>query len=224
MSNEKYRMNSLSTSRQAVLWLARKYGAVTMIATVGPLQWRTSEVGVLIRAHGIIVRNLRESNLFEVHNDGTLHLTERGNAFAERLTGTPQLVSSATWREEAPSYWLTDEQMQRVSACFPTSSGMPRNNDRRVVSGIVHVLRSGIAWKHAPSCYGPSGRLIGRYRQWVVMGVLDKVLANLMECRDGVMRLVIDEDILLAHRSGRTYAERGHFPIIAPVEDMPCAA
>jgi hypothetical protein len=33
-------------------------------------------------------------------------------------------------------YWLTDEQMARLSPYFPKSHGKPRVDDRRVLSGI----------------------------------------------------------------------------------------
>lgn len=35
---------------------------------------------------------------------------------------------------------------------------MPRVDDRRVISGIVHVLKSGCRWKDAPVDYGPHTR------------------------------------------------------------------
>lgn len=39
-------------------------------------------------------------------------------------------------------FWLTDEQFARLEP--PTKTrGVPRVDDRRVISGIVHVLRSG---------------------------------------------------------------------------------
>ena len=43
-------------------------------------------------------------------------------------------------------YWLTDEQMARLQPYFPKSHGMPRVDDRRVLSGIVFVNRNGLRW------------------------------------------------------------------------------
>jgi transposase len=33
--------------------------------------------------------------------------------------------------------------------------GVARVDDRRVISGIIHVLKSGGRWVDAPACYGP---------------------------------------------------------------------
>lgn len=52
-------------------------------------------------------------------------------------------------------YWLTDEQMARLSPYFPKSHGKPRVDDRRVLSGIIFVNRNGLRWRDAPREYGP---------------------------------------------------------------------
>ena len=45
--------------------------------------------------------------------------------------------------------------MARISPYFPLSHGVPRVDDRRVVSGIVYVIRNGLQWKDALRDYGP---------------------------------------------------------------------
>lgn len=43
-------------------------------------------------------------------------------------------------------FWLTDEQFRRIEPHLPTDTrGKARVDDRRVISGIVHVLKSGRA-------------------------------------------------------------------------------
>ena len=39
-------------------------------------------------------------------------------------------------------YWLTDEQMAKLSPFFPRSHGKPRVDDRRVLSGIIFINRN----------------------------------------------------------------------------------
>lgn len=41
-------------------------------------------------------------------------------------------------------YWLTAEQMARLEPYVSRSHGKPRVDDRRVLSGIVHVNRNGL--------------------------------------------------------------------------------
>lgn len=52
-------------------------------------------------------------------------------------------------------FWLTKAQMRLISPHFPPSHGVARVDDRRVVSGIVFVLKSGLRWRDAPAAYGP---------------------------------------------------------------------
>ncbi len=59
-------------------------------------------------------------------------------------------------------FLLSERQMARISLCFPLALGVPRVDDRRVVSGIVYVIRNGLQWKDAPKGYGPHKTLHGR--------------------------------------------------------------
>jgi transposase len=36
-------------------------------------------------------------------------------------------------------YWLSEEQMVRLRPFFPKSRGVPRVDDRRVLSGIIFI-------------------------------------------------------------------------------------
>ena len=54
-------------------------------------------------------------------------------------------------------FWLTDEQFAKIAPHLPTDTrGKERVDDRRVISGIVHVLKSGGRWADAPA--RPTGR------------------------------------------------------------------
>src|ERR1700745_1416241 len=53
-------------------------------------------------------------------------------------------------------FWLCDEQWARIAPHLPTDvRGVEREDDRRVISGIVHVLKSGCRWQDCPPEYGP---------------------------------------------------------------------
>ena len=49
--------------------------------------------------------------------------------------------------------WLSEAQMRRISPHFPLSHGMPRVDNRRVISGIIFVIRNGLRWRDAPKDY-----------------------------------------------------------------------
>ena len=59
--------------------------------------------------------------------------------------------------------WLTDEQVRRIEPHFPLPHGVPRVDDRRVLSGIIFVIRNGLRWRDAPSDYGPHKTLYNRF-------------------------------------------------------------
>ena len=47
-------------------------------------------------------------------------------------------------------FWLTDEQFATIDPHLPTDTrGKPRVDDRRVISGIIHVIKSGGRWVDA---------------------------------------------------------------------------
>jgi transposase len=52
-------------------------------------------------------------------------------------------------------FLLSEKQICRISPFFPLAHGVPREDERRVISGIVYVIRHGLQWKDAPKEYCP---------------------------------------------------------------------
>ena len=50
----------------------------------------------------------------------------------------------------AAVFLLSPAQMARIAPFFLLSHGVPRVDDRRVISGIVFVIRNGLCWRDAP--------------------------------------------------------------------------
>ena len=87
--------------------------------------------------------------------------------------------------KEAPiaELWLTDEQFAKIAPHLPTDTRRKeRVDDRRVISGIIHVLKSGGRWTDAPrEVYGPRKTLYNRFVRRaakVVWGDLFEILAR----------------------------------------------
>ena len=77
-------------------------------------------------------------------------------------------------------FWLSAVQFARLQPLLPTDTrGVPRVDDRRVISGIVHVLRSGCRWSAAPRVYGPPKTLYNRFVRWARKGVWEHVFTEL---------------------------------------------
>src|SRR3984893_17672141 len=69
-------------------------------------------------------------------------------------------------------FWLTDAQFAKTAPHLPTDTrGKAWVDDRRVISGIVHLLKSGGRWIDAPPEYGPRKTLYNRYVRWAAKGV-----------------------------------------------------
>ncbi len=96
---------------------------------------------------------------------------------------------------------LSQAQMRRIEPYFPLSHGVPRVDDRRVISGIVFVIRNGLRWRDAPRGYGPHKTIYNRLVRWSRLGVFNKIFAELARKAGKSDRLMIDATHLKAHRT-----------------------
>jgi len=102
----------------------------------------------------------------------------------------------------AGEFWLSDGQWSRLQPLLPNKPrGVPRVDDRRVISGIVHVLQSGCRWKDAPSIYGPPKTLYNRNVRWAAKGVWRTVFEALAAAGGPPAEVLIDSTHVKAHRS-----------------------
>ena len=49
-------------------------------------------------------------------------------------------------------FWLSQAQMRRIEPYFPLSHGVPRVDDRRIVSAIIFVIRNALAERGIVAC------------------------------------------------------------------------
>ena len=109
-------------------------------------------------------------------------------------------------------FLLSARQMARISPFFPLSHGVPRVEDRRVVSGIIYVIKHGLQWKDAPQGYGPHKTLYNRFIRWSRLGVFDRIFAALAGEGPRPERIMIDSTHLKAHRTAASLLKKGLFP------------
>ena len=99
-------------------------------------------------------------------------------------------------------FWLSDEQWKRIEPHLPTDvRGVERAEDRRVISGIVQVLKSGARWVDAPPEYGPRKTLYNRYVRWAAKGVWVDLFRALAQAGGPPAQVLIDSSAVKAHRS-----------------------
>ena len=110
---------------------------------------------------------------------------------------------------------LSEVQMRQIEPYFPLSHGVPRVDDRRVISGIVFVIRNGLRWRDAPRGYGPHKTIYNRFVRWSRLGVFDKIFAELARKAGKSDQLMIDATHLKAHRTAASLLKKGLFPDVS---------
>src|SRR5215510_2379545 len=99
-------------------------------------------------------------------------------------------------------FWLNDKQWAQIEPHLPTNqTGPARDDDRRIISGIVHMLQCGARWRDCPPDYGPYTTIYNRFNRWAKRGHWQAIFEALARCgKDGVT-LSIDSTSIKAHRS-----------------------
>lgn len=149
--------------------------------------------GINSHAVGVAGRSARQ------HDDGVDGST---------LRGLPNLCSRCvTLFSVSRTEYLTDEQWSLIEPLLPSSDGRrgrPFRDNRRVVEAIVYRYRAGVAWRDAPTDFGPWQTIWKRYRRYAGNGTWDKILTALL-ARADANRLVdwtvsVDSTICRAHQ------------------------
>src|ERR1700676_3870127 len=98
-------------------------------------------------------------------------------------------------------FWLNKRQFARLEPHLPTDTrGKPRGDDRRVISGIVHVLKSGCRWIDAPVVYVRRKTLYNRFVRWAAKGVWVDIFHALASAGGQPAEVLIDSSAVKAHR------------------------
>ncbi len=80
---------------------------------------------------------------------------------------------------------VTDEQWAILEPLIPEKprradgKGRPRINNRKVMDGILWVLRTGAAWQDLPDRYPSPATCHRRFQEWQRSGVLEQMLTHL---------------------------------------------
>ena len=124
----------------------------------------------------------------------------------ERFAGVPEVL----WERVEP-YLPIEPPKPR--------GGRPRNDNRRVLAGILYRLRTGCQWKALPREYFGSGSTCHeRFQEWVSAGVFAKVFEQCLRYYDACRGIdwhwcSLDSAMVKAPKGGTT---RVPTPPIAP--------
>lgn len=99
-------------------------------------------------------------------------------------------------------FWLNDEAWAAIEPHLPKNQpGARRVDDRRVISGIVHVLKTGCRWKDCPAEYGPPTTIYNRFNRWSRRRLWCRILDALVARGVLALSASIDSSYVKAHRS-----------------------
>ena len=105
-------------------------------------------------------------------------------------------------------FWLNDRQWGRIAPQLPTNlTGPARDDDRRIISGIVHMLQSGARWRDCPPEYGPYTTIYNRFNRWRKAGVWDRLMDAIIEAHDGKVQM-IDSSVVRVHQQAAAQKNR----------------
>ena len=112
-------------------------------------------------------------------------------------------------------FMLSEAQMRRIKPFFPRSHGVPRVDDRLIVSAIIFVIKNGLRWRDAPRSYGPHKTIYNRFIRWSRLGVFNRIFVELAGQAGEPDRIMIDATHLKPHRTAASLLKGGLFPDVS---------
>ena len=101
-------------------------------------------------------------------------------------------------------FWLSDKAWAAIEPHLPRGlPGKPRVDDRRVISGILHVLKTGCRWRDVPAAYGPSTTIYNRFTRWSHRGIWQRMFERMAAAGPVLEELCLDSTHVKAHRSAQ---------------------
>ena len=101
----------------------------------------------------------------------------------------------------AGEFWLDDRQWAAIEPLLPKNQpGARRKDDRRILSGIIHVLKVGCRWQDCPALYGPPTTIYNRFHRWARRGLWRRLFEALVTVNPDDVQ-IIDSTTAKAHRS-----------------------
>ena len=97
-------------------------------------------------------------------------------------------------------FWLSDDAWATIEPLPPKNCpGPKRADDRRIISGIIHMIKNGGRWKDCPSEYGPPTTVYNRFNRWSCKGCWRKILEALAAHQWITTTVAMDASYVKAH-------------------------
>jgi transposase len=103
---------------------------------------------------------------------------------------------------------LTNTQWERLHPLLPPHkphTGRPSTDHRRILNGILWIIRTGAPWRDLPERYGPWGTVASRFYRWRKAGIWARLFAAVQQQADAAEHLdwdihYVDGTIVRAHQ------------------------
>ncbi len=92
--------------------------------------------------------------------------------------------------KQLPTIWrIPDAVWERIRGLLPPEKpsgtpGRPAVGFRRVLDGIIYVLRTGCHWKAVPREFGSGSTVHRRFQQWERAGIIDEIVVWMLDWYD----------------------------------------
>jgi transposase len=103
-------------------------------------------------------------------------------------------------------FWFSDAQWVKIEPLIPTNRrGVKPKNNRRILSGIMHVLETGCRWVDCTPEYGPAKTVYNRFNRWSAEGIWQGIFEAAAEPVEQPERMALDSTHICAGggRGGR---------------------
>src|SRR5215471_11400528 len=98
--------------------------------------------------------------------------------------------------------WLSDAEWAKIEPLLPRARKRAhRVDDRRGISGIMHMLRIGARWRDCPPEYGPYTTIYNRFNRWSRQGIWYEMFEALTGSTGIIGTVAVDSTHIKAHRS-----------------------
>jgi transposase len=186
-------------------WVKSKDGCSSLLQLLDPEEAHNvhRHQRVLVQVAAVQVARVAEPGVAAIrHNDGrpVLAVDRRPSHLA--VAGQNRQECMAGGAAIARLFWLSDEAWSMVELHLRRGKrDRPRVDDKRVISGILHVLKTGCRWRDVSPAYGPPTTVYSRYNRWSQRGLWARLFERVAASGDVPTELMIDSTHVKAHRS-----------------------
>jgi len=98
-------------------------------------------------------------------------------------------------------FLLNDEQWEKIKPLIPMNRPGPKpQNNRLILSGIIHVIKTGCRWQDCPPEYGPSKTVYNRFNRWSQRGIWQRIFERVADEPEPPEQVALDSTHVKAHR------------------------